>query len=163
MADNENSEQQANQEGEKPEENTADYWKAKYEDMRGHMRDWQSKAESNKSVATEYAQYKETTQAEIDKATKRAEKAEAKLADYEADQQKAGWRSAAAEKYGVPAELLHGDTEETINASAEALKAWGDTLKPKSYAPHITDPAGHPEDPKPSENAELLKQLFNNQ
>ena len=151
MADNENSEQQANQEGEKPEENTAEYWKAKYEDM------------SNKSVATEYAQYKEATQAEIDKANKRAEKAEAKLADYEADQQKAGWRSAAAEKYGVPAELLHGDTEETINASAEALKAWGDTLKPKSYAPHITDPAGHPEDPKPSENAELLKQLFNNQ
>ena len=69
------------------------------------------------------------------------------------------WRNVAAGKYGVPADLLHGDIEEAVNNSAKALKEWGDSFKSKIYAPKITDSSGHP-DIKDNPNAELLGKLF---
>ncbi len=119
------SQSQEGAEGAKPEGQDVD-WKAKYEDMRGHMREWQSRAESNKAAADELAQLKESQLSETEKLTRRAEKAEKALSDLKAANEIAGWKTAASEKYGVPVSLINGSTEDEIDANAEALKKWHD-------------------------------------
>ncbi len=131
-------------------------------ESKAHSREWEKRAKANKNAADELEALKESTLSETEKANKRAEKAEAELAAFKSEQQKADWRTSASEQYGVPAELLHGDTEDAIAESAKALKTWGDSLKPKSYAPKIADPAGHPSNNTNDINAGLLKQLFGN-
>lgn len=138
------SQSQEGAEGAKPEEPEVD-WKAKYEDMRGHMREWQSRAESNKAKADAYDQFKESQLSETEKLTRRAEKAEKKLADMEKAGEITGWKNAASEKYGVPASLLSGDSAESIEANAKALAEW---KNPKPTAPQVhgqgRQPSGTP-------------------
>ena len=162
MADGNNEPQEPdNTTGTQQEPTIADLQRQLAE-SKAHSREWEKRAKANKNAADELEALKESTLSETEKANKRAEKAEAELAAFKADRQKAEWRSTASEKYGVPAELLHGDTEEAVAESAKALKAWGDTLKPKSYAPKLSDPAGHPSNTTNDINAGLLKQLFGN-
>ena len=134
MADGSSEPQEPDDTAGAQQEPTIEDLKRQLAESKAHSREWEKRAKANK----------ESTLSETEKANKRADKAEAELATFKADRQKAEWRSTASEKYGVPAELLHGDTEEAVAESAKALKAWGDSLKPKSYAPKITDPAGHP-------------------
>ena len=82
-----------------------------------------------------------------DEAQARAEKAENKLAELQKQAEHESFMTKMEEKYGMPRQVLElfGDADETrLDGCVEVLKAWGDSLKPKSYAPKITDPAGHP-------------------
>lgn len=162
MADGSSEPQEPDDTAGAQQEPTIEDLKRQLAESKAHSREWEKRAKMNKNAADELEALKESTLSETEKANKRADKAEAELATFKADRQKAEWRSTASEKYGVPAELLHGDTEEAVAESAKALKAWGDSLKPKSYAPKITDPAGHPANTTNDINAGLLKQLFGN-
>lgn len=81
-------------------------WKAKYEAMRSHARDWEKQAKANKGAADELEKLKAEQMSEQEKAVARAEKAEAKLAKLEAEAQKAADAQEVAKAAGVPLELL---------------------------------------------------------
>ena len=121
-------------------------WEAKYNDAIQHSRTWEARSKEN------YAQV-QTLTAELEKfkaakpdeavaaATKRAEEAEAQLASYKHDAEISGWKAAAAKEAGVPAELLTGESEEAIKASAKALADWASK---RPAAPRFSNPAGTP-------------------
>ena len=68
-------------------------WKAKYEEMRGHMRDWEKKAKANQMT-------------EQEKANARAEAAEAELAQLKAEKARVDAATRLASESGVPFEML---------------------------------------------------------
>lgn len=119
----------------KPEE-TVDY-EAKYREAVGHSRKWEALAKANKTAAAELEALKRESSEEREKLTRRAEEAENELAQVKAMQEVDEWKREAADKYGVPAALLSGDTREAIDAHAKALHAWHD---PEPQA----DPRGIP-------------------
>lgn len=121
-------------------------WKAKYEESVQHSRTWEERSKANYARVGELeeklAAYENAKpDGRLEAATKRADEAEAKLASYEHEAQVADWRKAAASKYGVPSDLLSGETEEAIGESAEKL---ADYLKSRPAAPRFTNPAGVP-------------------
>lgn len=88
-------------------------WKAKYEAMREHSREWENRAKANKAAADELEQIKAAQMTEQEKLTARAEAAEAKLAELEAAKAHADAAQAIAAETGVPVELLSYCTDET--------------------------------------------------
>lgn len=100
-------------------------WKAKYEAMRQHSRDWESKAKANQSAADELEKLKADSQTEQQKATARAEKAEAELAQLKADAERAETVTAVADKAGVPIEfvqMLNGKDADELAEQIERVK-----------------------------------------
>ena len=99
-------------------------WKAKYEAMRQHSRDWESKAKANQSAADELEKLKADSQTEQQRAEERASRAEAELAQLKADAQRASDVREAADKAGIPlevAQMLNGADAEELVAQAKAL------------------------------------------
>ena len=121
-------------------------WEAKYTEAVQHSRTWEARSKEN------YSRLQEVT-AELDKlkaakpdeqiaaAKQRADEAEAQLASYKHDAEVTGWKAAAAKEAGVPADLLSGDTEDAIKASAKALSEWASK---RPAAPRFSNPAGVP-------------------
>nr|DAV64849.1 MAG TPA: Major head protein [Bacteriophage sp.] len=164
MAEDNGTKPQANEhtEGAKPDEQHTD-WEAKYRDAISHSREWESRAKANKAAADELEALKQSQLSETEKLTHRAEKAEKALADLQALQQRTAWKDAASEKYGVPASLLSGDTEEAIEENAKALKAWHDP-KPDPKAPNAqgipnmgSEPSGEPKESNAQSFARSVK------
>ena len=92
-------------------------WKALYEAEKAHSRKWEKQAKANKTAADELAKAQEAGKtadeqiAELRKRLDEKERAEAlhKLA------------AKVAQKKGVPADLLTGDTEEEMEAWADRM------------------------------------------
>lgn len=90
-----------------------------------------------KAKAAKFDELEESKKSELEKAqeliaTLQAEKAEAVLA---------GLRSSIAATHGVPAELLTGDDEEALVASAVALKEWHEAAQSESHKGAPTVPS----------------------
>lgn len=81
-------------------------WQAKYEEMRGHMRDWEKKAKANQSAADELEKLKAEQMTEQEKANARAEAAEAELAQLKAEKERVDAAQKLAGETGVPFEML---------------------------------------------------------
>ena len=81
-------------------------WKAKYEEMRGHAREWEKMAKANKSAADELEQLKAAQMSEQEKANARAEAAESELAAIKAEQARADAAMKISNDTGVPLEML---------------------------------------------------------
>lgn len=81
-------------------------WKAKYEEMRGHMRDWEKKAKANQGAADELEKLKAAQMTEQEKERERADKAESELAAMKAEQARTEAALRTAKETGVPLELL---------------------------------------------------------
>ena len=81
-------------------------WQAKYEEMRGHMRDWEKKAKANQSAADELEQLKAAQMTEQEKANARADKAEAELEALKAEAAKVEAARSIANETNVPFDLL---------------------------------------------------------
>lgn len=121
-------------------------WEAKYNEAVQHSRTWEARSKENyaqvQSLSAELEKLKAAKPDEIvAAATKRADEAEAQLASYKHDAKISGWKTAAAKEAGVPAELLTGETEEAIKASAKALADW---VSKRPAAPRFSNPAGTP-------------------
>ena len=121
MAEPENV--QATTEGETPED-----WKAKYEAMREHSREWEQRAKANKAAADELQEIKAAQMSEQEKLTARAEAAEQKLAELEALQAHEKAAKEIANETGVPVELLEFCTDET--AMRDFAKQYGEQKPP---------------------------------
>ena len=106
------------------DEGTVD-WKAKYEEMRSHARDWESKAKANKGAADELEKLKAQNLSEQEKAIARAEKAEAELQKLKADAERAEMYARIASKTKLPLEVvqtLNGEDEDALTSQANSLK-----------------------------------------
>ena len=97
-------------------------WKAKYEEMRGHMRDWEKKAKVNQGAADELEKLKAAQMTEQEKANARADKAESELAALKAEQARTDAAMRISTETGVPLEMLLYCADE--EAMAEFSKAY---------------------------------------
>ena len=105
-------------------EETVD-WKAQYEEMRAHARDWENKAKANKGAADELEKLKAENLSEQEKAIARAEKAEAELQKLKANAERAEVCARIASKTKLPLEViqtLNGEDEDALAQQANALK-----------------------------------------
>ena len=141
-------------------------WESKYREAIQHSRTWEYRSKENYSqvqaLTAELDKLKATKPDEqIAAANQRADEAEAQLASYKHDAEVNSWKAAAAKETGVPAELLNGDTEDSIKASAKALADWA---AKRPIAPRFSNPAGTPQTRKPADaTAEAIRAaLFGN-
>lgn len=94
------------------------------EDWKAHARTWERRAKADHarlSVLTEAINGKDTTIEEL----------RSQVAALEAQAHRAKLIAAAASEFGVPADLIHGDTEDEIKQTAQRLADWrGTTATP---------------------------------
>lgn len=114
-------------------ESEVDY-KAKYEAMKAHSRQWESKAKANLEAAKKLKEIEDEGKSEVDKLTERLAESEKDKAALKADLD----RMTIAAKFGLSAEdaamFLHGDTE-TMSKQAETLAERGRSPR-KAEAPN---------------------------
>ena len=100
-------------------------WKAKYEAMRTHSREWEGKAKANQAAADELEKLKADSQTEQQRATERAERAEAELATYKAAEERARVVADVAGATGMPSDvvsLLNGRDADELAEQVERIK-----------------------------------------
>lgn len=94
------------------------------EDWKAHARTWERRAKADHKqleALTEAINGKDTTIEEL----------RSQVADLEAQAHRTQLIAAAASEYGVPADLIHGDTEDEIREIAKRLADWrGTTATP---------------------------------
>ena len=81
-------------------------WEAKYKEAVEQSRKWESRAKANKEKADKWDEYEQQGMSEAEKVQKRAEAAEAELAQLKADAQRRSDAAEVAKATGVPASLL---------------------------------------------------------
>ena len=111
-------------------------WQAKYEEMRGHMRDWEKKAKANQAAADELEKLKAEQMTEQEKANARAEAAESELAALRAEKEKREAAARIANDSGVPVEMLMFCQDET------AMEEFAKTYAKKAHTPSAPSASG---------------------
>lgn len=76
-----------------------------------------------KAKAEKFDQAETEKLSEIEKAVKRAEAAEAKVASFEAEKQRTGWAKEIVKDSGVPVEALRGNTREELEEHFKVLSS----------------------------------------
>ena len=112
------------------------------QDWKAHARTWERRAKADHKqleALTEAINGKDTTIEEL----------RSQVAALEAQAHRAKLIATAASEYGVPADLIHGDTEDEINQIAQRLADWrGTTATPA--VPALTDSGAGVFPPRPS-------------
>lgn len=112
------------------------------EDWKAHARTWERRAKADHKqleALTEAINGKDTTIEEL----------RTQVAALEAQAHRAKLIAAAASEYGVPADLIHGDTEDEIKQVAQRLADWrGATATPA--VPALADSGAGVFPPRPS-------------
>lgn len=135
-------------------------WKAEYEKLLKHSRAWEDKAKRLREKADRYDELEESSKSDAEKladATKRAESAEAKVAEYERERERAAAVAEVAAEKGVDAEWLGrmaGDTREAIEANADFIAA---KLGAAHIYPDVTDNGGGKGAPVTREQIDAIK------
>lgn len=125
---------------EKPQEEQAARpetdWKAEFErvsaeleEARKQSRKWEERSKGNADKAKRYDELaaQSMTDAErIETEAKRADEAEAKLAAYEAEAQRAKDAAEVSEAYGIPASLITEADRKAMELQAQAIKAFAE-------------------------------------
>ena len=81
-------------------------WEAKYKEAVAQSRKWEERAKANKTKADKWDAYEQEGMSEAEKVAKRAEAAEAELAQLKADAQRRTDAAEVSKAMGVPAALL---------------------------------------------------------
>lgn len=89
---------------------------------RTHERSKYPDYDKYKAAFEELEKIKDADKSELQKATERAEEAEAKLGALQAEKDKSTWAQEVSKATGIPADVLRGSTKEEMEAHAEALK-----------------------------------------
>jgi len=155
MAEEATAAQEVTQEQAAPVEQTEQPvdWKAKYEAMRQHSRDWEKQAKANQSAADELEQLKAAQLTEQEKAVQRAEKAEAELEQLKAQAAHAQMVADIASKANVPAEVVSMLTGKDADELAEQVKK---LMKLFPAYPTRTDDGGSEKAPAPKREIPLI-------
>lgn len=112
------------------------------EDWKAHARTWERRAKAD------HKQLEELTAAINGKDTT-IEELRSQVAALEAQAHRAKLIAAASSEYGVPADLIHGDTEDEIKGIAQLLADWrGTTATPA--VPALADSGAGVFPPRPS-------------
>lgn len=122
-------------------------------------RKWEGRSKSNSEKARKYdelAAQSMTDAEKLEAASKKAEEAEAKLAAYEAEAQRAKDAAEVSEKYGVPASLLTERDRKAMEVQAQAIKAFA-TNQPTA---HVFSQDGSKPGPAPKSKEEQFAELF---
>ena len=143
------------QEVESPESETD--WKAKYDEMRNHMRDWEKKAKANQSAADELEKLKAAQMSEQERERARADAAEAELARLKAEQSRAEAAQRISAEGGVPLELLMFCADE--DAMAEFAKAYERDAHVRSAPSALAGSRIVRGNDKPRDNGELFAEF----
>ena len=91
-------------------------------DWQAEARKWEKRAKENKSAADKLAEIEESKKTEIQKAMERAEQAEQRINELEREKT----RLSVIATHGIPEDyqdLIKGDSEEELAASAEKVKS----------------------------------------
>ena len=91
-------------------------------DWQAEARKWEKRAKENKSAADRLAEIEESKKTEIQKAMERAEQAEQRINELEREKT----RLSVIASHGIPEDyqdLIKGDSEEELAASAEKVKS----------------------------------------
>lgn len=93
--------------------------------------------------AAKFDEVQEASKSELQKAQERAEQAERRAVEME----RTAVRARIAAEFNVPVEVLQGDDEESVRASAQKILAWRDSNKRPAPAPSQlrSGSAGKPE------------------
>lgn len=146
-------------------------WQAKFNEAVKHSRTWEERSKANlaqvQALTAEVEQLKtaaaQQPSEELAAANKRADEAEATIASMKHDAEVAQLRNEAAQKYGIPASLLNGETADDFKQAAEALTAWARSMPRIPALSHsIAEPQGTNR-PKADPSTEAIRAaLFGN-
>ena len=131
-----------------------------YDKLLAQSRKWEQRAKENKEAASRLAELEDASKTDAEKladATKRAEDAESRLAEYEREAERAGIVAEVAAEKGVDAEWLGrmtGDTREAIEANADFIAA---KLGAAHIYPDVTDNGGGKGSPVTREQIDAIK------
>ena len=104
-------------------------WEAKYKEAVAQSRKWESRAKANSDKAAKWDEYEQQGMSEAEKLAKRAESAEAELAQLKADAQRHADAHEIAEANGVPEHLL------SFCANREAMEAFAKEYAAQAHVP----------------------------
>lgn len=121
-------------------------------DWKAEARKWEKRAHDNKSAAEELARLKDAEKTEQQRLQERAEKAESELAAMKTERERNALAAKVAESKGVKASLLHGDTEEDMEAEADAILAFV-----AERVPGVPADKGGAATPAPMSKEQILK------
>lgn len=134
-------------------------WRAEYEKAVAQSRKWEDRAKANKAKADKADQMEEASRSDAEKladAVARAERAEAKVKEYETRAERDAIVAEVADAKGIDRELLarmNGDDRESVEANADWLKA---KLAAIPKYPTVDDNGGKPS-PVTVEQIEAIK------
>lgn len=92
-----------------------------------------------KEKAARFDEIEEASKSELQKATEKAERLETELSQLKKAEEIRGVREAVATQYGIPTNLLSGETEETCKEQAKALLEF----KSSTPYPNVRDGGEH--------------------
>ena len=110
-------------EGSQAPEPEVDY-KAKYEQMRAHSREWEKKARANESAAAELEKLRASQMSDLERVQKQYEDEKRRADALEAERDRAAWVADVSRETGVPADLLKlvaADSKEDLAEKAASL------------------------------------------
>lgn len=131
-----------------------------YEKLLAESRKWESRAKENKEAAKRLAEMEDASKTDAEKladATKRAESAEKKLAEYERERERAAIVAEVAADKGVDADWLSrmaGDGREAIEANADFIAG---KLSGARVYPSVSDNGGAGSVPITREQIDAIK------
>ena len=139
-------------------------YKAKYEEMRGHMREWEKKAKANAAAAEELEQLKASQMSDIERIQKQYEQEKARADALAAERDRSAWVSDVAKDTGVPADLLAliaADSKEDLAAKAESIRDCfaAEESKPQTV-PVVLGDGKHAEPPE--QQGDFIRNAFLN-
>lgn len=100
-------------------------YRAKYEDMRRHAREWEKKAKANAEAADELEKLKQSQMSEAERMQRRYEEEKARADALQSEKDRAAWVREVSDETGVPSDLLAliaADSKEELAERAEGLR-----------------------------------------
>ena len=136
-------------------------WKAKYEEMRTHSRDWEKKAKAYQSAADELEKLKASQMSEQERSNARAEAAEAELQQLKAEIARTDAAMRIANETGVPVEML------MFCADEDAMTEFVKTYEKNTHVSSAPNALGGSRvvrsgSEKPKDNAEIFAEFAQN-
>ncbi len=99
-------------------------------DWKAEARKWEERAKANKAKADKWDEQEEANKSELDKAREAAQAAQAELDALKKAKAHSDLVGKVSAETGIPAHLLHGDTEEELSESAKQLASFIEASKP---------------------------------
>ena len=138
-------------------------WEAKFKELQAQSRKWEERAKANKDKADKWDAYEQEGMSEAEKLAKRAESAEAELAQLKADAKRRSDAHEVSKATGVPENLLlHcSDREDMESFAEEYAGATKVPAAPPAPESRIVRDDEHPEASTRDQFAEMASNFFN--